>query len=104
MIGDCKFSQAESSGPALSDRALTARRKLELVLRRELELAHRSRSGDPTECRRGNRHRRCIPVWMVQRIERLETNRQLVSFIEGHPKYFVERSVKFGEPRPCKAA
>ena len=63
---------------------------LELVLRCELKLTHRSRSADTAESGRGERHIRIVPVRVVEGVERFEANRQLMVFIEGHRERFVE--------------
>ena len=68
---------------------------LELVLCRQLQLAHGGRrAADAAEGRRTVGQIRIAPVGVIEGVECLETNRQLMLFVVGHQKLLVQRGIQ----------
>ena len=75
---------------------------LELVLRCELQLAHGNsgvRAGDSAEGGGTVSHSRRVPVRVIERVKRFETDRQRMVFVVRHHKILVQGSIEVGDSR-----
>ncbi len=75
------------------------RKQSELVLRGELQLPHSARSSDTPEGRRIVGQIWLIPVWVIENVKRLKSDREQMTLLIRHREILMQRSIEVSESR-----